>query len=248
MYSTHDLFSLANGQGLPDLTIFVLAAAVFPVLSIYRGKRIADSPTASLAPKYIGMIARGLAMAALTLGVWRICGRPWETLGLGIPLSAAGRYGLAFAGLLGLAAAMPIVFIDRFAKPERLARLRAQMRRIRILPGSDVEFMLFAVVALVAGFWEELLYRGFLIWFLTPYASAAGAIYLSSAAFAIGHLYQGWRSIPRTGAIGLIFAAAYVLSGSLWWLMALHALVDLFGGCLAWRLTRRSAAAVATVA
>lgn len=248
MYSTHDLFSLANGQGLPDLTIFVLAAAVFPVLSIYRGKRIADNPTASLAPRYIGMIARGLATAALTLGVWRMYGRPWETLGLDIPLSAAGRYGLAFAGVLGLAAALPIVFIDRFAKPERQARLRAQMRRIRILPGSDSEFMLFVAVALVAGFWEELLYRGFLIWFLTPYASAAGAIYLSSAAFAIGHLYQGWRGIPRAGAIGLVFAAAYVLSGSLWWLMALHAIVDLFGGGFAWRLMRRSTAAVATAA
>ena len=117
------------------------------------------------------------------------------------------------------------------------------MRQIKILPRSNGEFALFLGVALVAGIWEELLYRGFLIWFLIPYANAAGAIYLSSAAFAIGHLYQGWRGIPRAGAVGLIFAAAYVLSGSLWWLMALHALVDLFGGCFAWRLMRRSATA-----
>jgi membrane protease YdiL (CAAX protease family) len=69
-----------------------------------------------------------------------------------------------------------------------------------------------------------------------------GAVVLSTIVFAIGHLYQGWRGMLRAGGIGLAFAIWYVESGSLWWLMALHTLIDLFGGMLAWRLLRPEAA------
>ena len=105
-----------------------------------------------------------------------------------------------------------------------------------VAPRNDLE-------AQVAGIWEELLFRGFLIWFLAPYAGVVGAVAISTLAFGLGHAYQGWRGIPRTGVIGLILAAAYVAGGSLWWVMAAHALLDLYGGLLAWRISRMPEAA-----
>ena len=38
--------------------------------------------------------------------------------------------------------------------------------------------------------------------------------------------------------LGGVFALAYVLTHSLWWVMAAHALVDLWGGTLGWRVMR----------
>jgi membrane protease YdiL (CAAX protease family) len=65
-----------------------------------------------------------------------------------------------------------------------------------------------------------------------------GAVVLSTAVFALGHVYQGWRGIPRAGFLGLLFAVGYVATASLWWLIALHALVDVYGGFVAWSVMR----------
>jgi membrane protease YdiL (CAAX protease family) len=98
------------------------------------------------------------------------------------------------------------------------------------------ELAVFVPVAITAGVWEELLYRGFLIWFLAPTTGLAGAVLISSAIFGLGHAYQGWRGVLTTALVGLIFAVLYVASGSLWWLMLAHAIVDIYGGIAAFRI------------
>jgi membrane protease YdiL (CAAX protease family) len=45
--------------------------------------------------------------------------------------------------------------------------------------------------------------------------------------FGIDHGYQGWSGVLLTGVLALIFTALFVLSGSLWLPMAVHALLDL---------------------
>ena len=108
------------------------------------------------------------------------------------------------------------------------------MKEIKITPRSRREFIVFLLVAITAGVWEELLYRGFLLWFLVPYVGLIAALVLSSLIFGVGHVYQGWRGIPRTAAIGLIFAIAYAWSGSLWWVMLAHTILDIYGGIISY--------------
>jgi membrane protease YdiL (CAAX protease family) len=97
----------------------------------------------------------------------------------------------------------------------------------------------FLLLSLTAGVWEELLYRGFLVGFLEPRAGLLAAVVLSSAIFGLGHVYQGRRGILNTGLVGLVFAGLYALTRSLWWLMLAHALVDMAGGVVAFRIAAR---------
>ena len=64
-----------------------------------------------------------------------------------------------------------------------------------------------------------------------------------SGAVAGAHLYQGGRQALKVGVAGALFGALYVLSGSLWPGILLHAFVDLHEGWLARELVRRAPAA-----
>ncbi len=236
---------LAAGQSPLDLVPFVLAVLVLPLFSIFNGRVIARAPDASLIPRYAQTIARGVIVTLLLLGLWRWTGRPLATLGLDIPVGESGLIMLGAVALAALVLGGQLVFLLKITKPARLAALRSQVRDLKILPRNTRELFVFLIVAMMAGIWEELLYRGFLLWFLEPYITLWGAAAVSTAVFALGHIYQGWKGLPRAGGLGLLFAVGYVFSGSLWWLIALHALIDLFGGLAAWRVMRLPAAAPA---
>lgn len=232
-------------EQMTDWALCFFAVAVLTAWSVWRGRRMAAHPEAPLLPQYVWMIVRGVVVTALVIGLWTLQSRPLDGLGFDIPIGAAGRCGLLLTAALAVAASVTVVFLEHLTKPERRMQMRAQVREMKILPRRDAELAWWIGVALMAGVWEELLYRGFLIGFFAPRMGAAAAVLLSSLVFAIPHVYQGWRGIPRSGTVGLAFGALYVLTHSLWWLMALHALVDLFGGFVAWRVGRSHGPAAA---
>jgi hypothetical protein len=84
----------------------------------------------------------------------------------------------------------------------------------------------FAVPALLAmAFGEELLVRGFLLRYWQPTLGIPGAILLSSVAFSLMHLsnpnLSGWGLLGIFIA-GVMLAAAFVASGSLWFVTGIH--------------------------
>jgi membrane protease YdiL (CAAX protease family) len=52
----------------------------------------------------------------------------------------------------------------------------------------------------------------------------------STLAFAVLHAYQGAVGIVRSGLLGFLFAAAFIMTGSLWPVILVHAGVDLLSG------------------
>ena len=93
-------------------------------------------------------------------------------------------------------------------------------------------------IALTAGVCEEVLYRGFLIWYVAQFTGTTAmgtiaAVAVSSIVFGAGHLYQGPASAGRIAGFAAVAGAIYVVSGSLWIVMALHVFVDIAGGLLA---------------
>jgi membrane protease YdiL (CAAX protease family) len=99
-----------------------------------------------------------------------------------------------------------------------------------LLPRSRNEFLSCAVLAVVAGVGEELLFRGFIPLgiegFRVPYEVALS---LSVLAFAACHLYQGPIGIFFTGVAGALLTAVYILTGSLLSVIAIHVAIDLIG-------------------
>jgi uncharacterized protein len=232
------------GHSVFDFLLVALAIVVLPALSILAGRRIDGAPTASLVPRYWFTIARGWLVVALIAWVWRARPPPW--LGFDMPIGYLGLVGLGVVAMLAIAMLVQLTRPLAAQKPERLAALKRQMAEIKILPRTQGEFRVFLLVAVTAGVWEELLYRGFLFWFFAEYGIVA-SVAISTISFGAGHLYQGVRGGVRAFVLGLAFACAYALTSSLWWLIAIHALVDLFGGITGRRLSQlpETASAVA---
>lgn len=232
---------LANGQGAADIALFAIAAFVLPALSAWNGVQLRRHPDRSLVSRYALTLARGWLVVGLVAGVWWWTGRPFARLGFDFPVGAAGRLGLLIFAAATLGLGVVLLNLRRFMRPERRQALRRQMQQVKILPRTRRELLVFLPVAVTAGIWEELLYRAFLLWFLAPYIGTVSAAIASSLVFAFGHFYQGWRGAMNAGTLGLLFAFGFVASGSLWWLMAIHALVDVYGGLLSWRVSRMAA-------
>ena len=102
----------------------------------------------------------------------------------------------------------------------------------------------FGGVSLTAGFCEEFLYRGYFIWVFAPWLGWWGAAALSLLFFAIAHVpvYQGWNGALRTGIVGAFFTLVVAIFGSLWLAIALHALLDVGQGMIAWLALREGEA------
>jgi len=222
-----------------DLLLLAFVVVAMPILSARAGRALAKARPASLVPRYWGIIARGLLVSVLVLGDWIWAGRPFPALGLDWPIGFRGRIGFALAALLACYYGYALLLGK--LTPERREAARKQLDRLRIVPATRAEFLLFPLVAFNGGIMEELVFRGFLIWMFAPFAGLWGAAAVSSLLFGLGHIYQGLFGVARTAVIGLAFAAAYVLTGSLWWLMLAHMMINVFGGLFALRLERAAA-------
>ena len=85
-------------------------------------------------------------------------------------------------------------------------------------------------MSITAGIVEETIWRGFLFWYFGQVMPLWAAAVLSAIGFGLAHAYQGFRAVPRIIAVGSIFVLLYLLTGSLWLSMLLHAIVDMLQG------------------
>ena len=103
-----------------------------------------------------------------------------------------------------------------------------------ILPGSKKEFIWFVLLSITAGICEEILFRGYLIWYLETLSSTPVAIIVSSIFFGAAHSYQGMKGVLRSGIFGLILALILVWTDSLVILIFLHIAGDVYNGVIGW--------------
>ena len=101
------------------------------------------------------------------------------------------------------------------------------------LGGLALALLLGAVVAPLA---EEVFFRGFVYPGLRRQWGVVWGIVISSALFAVVHAIPG--VVPAIFAMGLILAALYELTGSLWPSIALHAIINAAGLVGAYLLER----------
>jgi membrane protease YdiL (CAAX protease family) len=136
-------------------------------------------------------------------------------------------WGLVVAFVVG---SLLQVVVIRFNEKAREKVLRAFKRLAFILPITPEERAWFALVSVTAGICEEVLYRGFLIRYLSNGPWHAGlwiALAIASISFGLGHGYQGLSGIIGTALLGAVMAVIFLSTGSLWLPMALHAIIDL---------------------
>ena len=227
---------------LPDLLYVLLFAVVSPLLDYvffwpaFRRRSQAD-PARARQWLCTWAILGAWPVVVVGAAVWLANDRSWAAFGFSVP---GGWRSWASTALFLLLAAYYVYAVATLARSsDARASLRQQIGELdAVLPHTRTEMYWFSGVSLTAGFCEEFLFRGYFIWVLAPWLGWWGAAALSVLIFAIGHAYQGWNGAIRTGVVGASFTLVVAIFDSLWPAIALHALIDLSNGTMAWLALR----------
>jgi len=218
------------------VVLAMMAADHFVVWRAFTKQRSVDATKARHALWLRGAMLMWGA-SALVLWFWIANGVPLSSVGFAPPDGWRLWLPLALGTAFVLLQANGAIKVARLAAPR--AKLRAQLGGAEpIMPRTASELPAFFGVSLTAGFCEELLFRGFLIWAFQPLVGLWIAAALALVLFALGHAYQGLDGIVRTGLIGLVFTAIVLATRSLWAAIVLHAAIDALGGVIGWLILR----------
>lgn len=224
--------------------LFVVTFAIaYPVAGVIGFRRLLARIDAGVPIDRIQLYRNTMlghwALLALCLVVWASASRSWQSLGLGLrtdmPFVIA-----AVLTLLGIAALIAQLTSIQRADQATIDRLGERFGRLSLLvPQNGTELARFYLVSLTAGIVEEILWRGFLIWYLEQMMPLWAAAVIGTVGFGLAHGYQGADHIPRILAVGAVFVLLYLLTGSVWLPVILHIAVDALQGRLAYEIASR---------
>jgi membrane protease YdiL (CAAX protease family) len=202
-------------------------------------KRIRAGEVIDRVRLYDATIISHWTLFGITMALWAGAGRDWQSLGLGLTIDGNFLAGLLLT-LIGIAFLALQLREVSGATTTELDRVREQLGNLEfIIPRNGRELGRFYGLSLTAGIVEELLWRGYMIWYLEHFMPLWAAAVLSTIGFAAAHAYQGIANLPRITIVGAFFAGLYLLTGSIWLPVILHAAVDILQGRTAYEVLRR---------
>lgn len=135
----------------------------------------------------------------------------------------------------------PVLLLSLFRSTRENNKKRASIKEKlestaanEFLPRTKKEFQWFILLSITAGICEELLFRGFLIWYFESLTNTLLAVVLSSILFGLAHSYQGIVGVLRSGLMGIILALILVWTDSLLIPIFLHIAGDVYNGVIGW--------------
>ncbi|MGH9731914.1 MAG: CPBP family intramembrane glutamic endopeptidase, partial [Candidatus Acidiferrales bacterium] len=211
------------------ILILATLAVVVPWRSLGRIRQLLAAPELTSSDRvllYLSTIA--FQWVAVAVILWRCLANhlSWDVLGMTFPHPV--RSLAASAGL-----SIILVFNQVYAI-RRVASLPYESRGIvaklaeKLLPRTSSEAWAGFLLVLTVALCEEFIYRGFIeAVFASAFSGSAlaGAV-ISAAFFSSAHMYQGRKGLITTFAVGLVFSAARIWTGSLVPSVIIHFAVD----------------------
>lgn len=172
----------------------------------------------------VGLAGRG---GILVLAwVW-ITKTPWRDIGFSRPPSWTAEISVGIVGGIALKLALKAVIMPLLGAAPANATYHFLVGNSAALPGMIL------TVIILAGFGEEVVFRGFLFERLgqligpRPHASTV-IVLVSSALFSLAHYPdQGRDGAVQAAITGMVFGATFAATGRLWIVMIAHAAYDL---------------------
>ncbi|MEP5614311.1 MAG: type II CAAX endopeptidase family protein [Cyclobacteriaceae bacterium] len=226
------------------MNISIIAAIVvgilFPLYAVLTSKKtikkLEDNPDA-LTEVYKGTI---LALVAITLVVavaMKTDQIPLEVVGL-----AFIRNPIWILALFTISA-IALFFISKIRIPDnKMESARQSLQGVRhILPKNQREYRWMVATAFVAGVFEEVVFRGFLVWIVGLHLPIAVAIVGVNIMFSVAHATTKLNNAIKAFGLGLFFSATYYFTGSLWLAMLTHIIVDLYAATFSYKFSQQEA-------
>ncbi len=213
------------------LLVLVVAQPVLAAVSYrrYLHRIELGQPANQIAVYRETLVIEWLAFAVL-ITAWYFFGRPISDLGFVVPGGMRFYIGIILVAALCGFFAYQLRVASRMAVDQKAKQIEALGDLVHLLPRSQREYRYFLGLSLTAGIVEEVIYRGFAIWYLAHFIPLWGAVVVSSMIFGLGHSYQGVAGMARTGLVGFGSGVLYVFTGSIWLSIIGHALMDILQG------------------
>lgn len=197
---------------------------VLPAYSLWKSRAPKPAASRSTLQGYWRQ-ARFVVVLLCVLGVvsW-LSGHSPQELGLDFPLSEPGAWGLLAACCLLTALHLFGKRAERTTSDEDRSKHQAVLRELPIaMPGTGTETAAYLVTMVGMTTCWELLYRGYLLLVLVPLTGMPLAVTLAALSYGVAHGYTNIRQFLGSIIAAFAFTIAYALTGSLWWLIVLHA-------------------------
>ncbi len=216
-----------------DHVFALIVFVVFPVYSKLTFEReLANLKRAGDAARikaYKHVIATWIVFSLYVLILWRILERPWGQLG--IQHADLVSTGIAFLIASVVVALLVMQLRNLYLSETGQTELKAQLGELAFfMPKSKPEVRWFTCLSANAGVTEELIFRGYLIWYLHHFIGLWAAAVTSVILFGLAHAYQGWRQVPAILIFSAIATGLYIYTGSLLVPIIFHFAVDAVQG------------------
>ena len=182
-------------------------------------------------------------IGASAIAVWFVNDRPFAALGLADRNdTVVQQAALVAAAAFGMLQLYRIGFF--LVRTDRDAEVLGQIEGfVSVLPHKANELGASYVLSVFAGVFEEIVYRGYLIWYLSTRMSFWAAVVVAAFVFALSHAYEGPRAMTRVALAALLFSALYIATGSLLAPILVHIFLDVGSFTIAFLVLRRAPAA-----
>jgi membrane protease YdiL (CAAX protease family) len=220
-------FAIALVLGLP-----VYAALGFPKMV----RKLEAGVAGARASEYVETIAVQWCLTISLVAYWLTIGLPLAWMGLKWPPTTSNVTTTSLFSIVVVAFCLQqarTVARSPEARAQLVAQLDAQPAARALIPRTRAEARLFVAFALTTGSCEEVLYRGYLLWYFNDFLGRGVAVLVVTLVFGVAHAYQGVRGMALAGTLGGISMALYLLTGSLIASIVLHATMNLAHGHMA---------------
>lgn len=169
------------------------------------------------------MLIPVILVSGLTLQ-WVHTGRAFSSLGLDPPITVAAVAGLGLALCILMGLAVTII-----VRPQRHGPSGQETPAKKIMPQTRVELIVFAAFSLVLGCGWEILYRGYLLWFLPARLGLPASVFIAALAYGLAHGFKNAKMFAGSLVSAFVFTIAFAVTRNLWWLMIVHCGLPLLG-------------------
>jgi uncharacterized protein len=164
---------------------------------------------------FLGLMLHGVPLREVIGGRWRRWKDFWLDVGIAV------FFWIAVVGMLTVAH-----FALRFSGVDAAKAM---------YPNTVPELCVFVVLAVFAGFCEEIIFRGYLQRQFTAWTrSVPVGIALQAIVFGSGHIYQGWKGVVVISVYGAMFGILAAMRKSLRPGIIQHCAQDGFSGIAVW--------------
>jgi membrane protease YdiL (CAAX protease family) len=177
------------------------------------------------------LINGGIAVAVL-LASWNLIGPASRSALKSWPLhwfheSLSGGFGVGFSIVLAIIVAVLLV-VPMFLLRRQVNELPAIGDVGALLPRTRGELKYGVGLSINAGVVEELLFRlGMPALLFGITGNGLLSFVIASVLFGLLHIYQRFWGVLGATVLGLAFSALYLLTGSIWVVIVVHAVIDL---------------------